>query len=529
MTATREKRSRAGTDRKYWLGAVILFTFLCAWLPLGPTLIPMVSTEGFAGLAETRIQTLFIRTLWLSTCAAGIAMVLGAPLALLSTRARLPGGSLIRVVLPLPLFLPPLLVGQAWHGLLGIDGKWAAVFTLGACYAPFPAILVARALSKQSASTYEAALLAGGRRLAIGEMIRTAVPAALFGGALAFLFSSTDFAVPDYFAAVGEKFTVYSFEVFNGFRDSEFARGAQAATPLVAASAVVFYICLHARDAWSRPDMVANRTPAPLALGSWSIPCMFWCLCGAAVLFFLPLGRIFYETGLVGAAKQVTWAEQSTAAFQDALNRGRADLLRSIRTGLLAGAFVLIAAPVWAHALIGLRQGFRTRGLSLLLALPLLAPAVGFALGAIVIFNRDLFGRFYESYWLPPVLMAGRYLPIAVFLLAERMQRVPVQQEEAARLIGAPYWQRLFRYRLGPQIGALLLAVGLVAVFAVRELDLAVPIPAANPSAAVRYYNALHFARDNFVMAFGLLIAIVLFLPVALLALVQSLRKKEEA
>jgi lipopolysaccharide/colanic/teichoic acid biosynthesis glycosyltransferase len=59
----------------------------------------------------------------------------------------------------------------------------------------------------------------------------------------------------------------------------------------------------------------------------------------------------------------------------------------------------------------------------------------------------------------------------------------------------------------------------LVAVFAIRELDLAVLLPAANASAAVRYYNALHFARDHFVAAFGLLITLLLFLPVAIHAL----------
>ena len=57
---------------------------------------------------------------------------------------------------------------------------------------------------------------------------------------------------------------------------------------------------------------------------------------------------------------------------------------------------------------------------------------------------------------------------------------------------------------------------GLVAVFSFRELDLAVLLPAANASAAVRYYNALHFARDSFVAALGILMAFLLFLPVAL-------------
>ena len=64
-------------------------------------------------------------------------------------------------------------------------------------------------------------------------------------------------------------------------------------------------------------------------------------------------------------------------------------------------------------------------------------------------------------------------------------------------------------------------------VFAVRELDLAILLPGANQSAAVRYFNALHFARDGFVAAFGLLIAILLFLPAMLYAAWTSLRRRD--
>ena len=74
----------------------------------------------------------------------------------------------------------------------------------------------------------------------------------------------------------------------------------------------------------------------------------------------------------------------------------------------------------------------------------------------------------------------------------------------------------------GPDLGRL------VVVLAVRELDLAILLPGANQSAAVRYFNALHFARDGFVAALGLLIAALLFLPVMLHAAWSSLRKRND-
>jgi hypothetical protein len=52
-------------------------------------------------------------------------------------------------------------------------------------------------------------------------------------------------------------------------------------------------------------------------------------------------------------------------------------------------------------------------------------------------------------------------------------------------------------------------------------------LPAANASAAVRYYNALHFSRDNFVAAYGLILILLLFLPVMLHGWWQSFRSSD--
>jgi len=507
------------------LAAAAAATFLAAWLPLLPVLPPLFDGQAFRDLAEPRLAGLFWRSLRLSAGSALIAVLIGLPQALLATRVAAPGRTLWKLLLPLPLLLPPLLLAQAWHGLTGMDGPLASLFALGVCYAPFPALLAARALERQSASAHEAALLCGGRRLALRRMLAVAWPATLLGGALAFLFASTDFAVPDYFAAVGDKFAVYPAEVFNAWRRADlnpdnafasYAEGMAVAAPLVLLAAAVLLVALVVGDRHSAEDAGSGRAPGLLDPGSGRIPLAALGLGLAALLLLVPLGRIVFETGHAGPEAAGTWASRSQAAFGDAVERGRDDLIRSVRTGALAGLLAMLVAPVWAHLLLRLGGGWRARLLQVALALPLLAPAVGVGLGTIIVFNRDLFWEFYDSMWLPPLVLAGRFLPVAVFLLLERLRRQPREQEEAAALAGASYGQRLFRFRIGPARGAWLLAGGLVAVFAVRELDLAILIPAANHSAAVRYFNALHFARDNFVAAFGLLIALVLFLPVML-------------
>ena len=509
---------------KPFLATAAIITLIAAWLHLIPVLAPLFSFQAFQDLADPRLQSLLGRTLWLSFCAASLSALLGIPAAILSHRIRLPFASLAVLLLPLPLLLPPLLLAQAWHGLTGMDGPWAAVFSLGLCGVPFVALFASQALERQSASAQESALLIGGPFLALRTWLRCVLPAAFFGATITFLFTATDFAVPDYFAAVGDKFSVYAAEVFNGWRSEDLLSGANTAAPLVLLAAVAFYIALVIRDRSRHEESGLGKGSPPIDSGRHSVflSLLLWAI--LALVLLLPIGRILWETGAAGPEANGDWFSRSADAFQNAIERGRFDLLRSLRTGILAGAFTLLLAPFWAHFLLHRKPGRRTRLLQVALALPLLSPSVGTGLGAILIWNRPLTADFYDSWLLPPLILAGRFLPLAVFLLVERMERIPRSQDDAAQLAGTPYPQRIFCYLLGPQRATWLLSGALVAVFAIRELDLAVLLPAANPSAAVRYYNALHFARDGFVAAFGLLIALILFLPVVLHYLHQNLK-----
>ncbi len=510
-----------------WRLLALLCALLLAATPLLPMLLSIFDFRDGWQLGDPRLRQLFLRTLWMSAASAVVAVALGLPLALLAQRTRVLGAPLLLLLMPLPLFLPPLLIAQAWNGLTGMDGQMASWLTLGLCYAPLPALLAARALSRQQASAHEAALLCGGPGLALREMLRVCVPAAAFGGGLAFLFASTDFAVPDYFASIGDKFAVYPAEIFNRWRDQDYLAGARAAGPLVLLGAGVLYGSLVLRDRWSAPLAGSGRNPAALPLGRAAAPLAILAWSLTALLLLLPVGRILYETGMAGAAAEGSWVSRSGAAFGDALARGREDLGRSLRTGVLAGGVALLLAPFLADALARAR-GRRARLMQLALALPLLAPAVGTGLGAISVSNRALFGDLYQSTALVVMVMAGRFLPIAVFLLAERFQRVPRNQWAAAELAGLSYPLRVWRVLIGPHRAAWWLAGGLVVVFVVRELDLAILLPDANSSAAVRYFNALHFARDNFVAAFGLLMALILFLPMMLYVAWTSLRSPRQ-
>lgn len=509
------------SGRPWWLLA-LLASLVAAWIPLAPILAPLVRFDRLGEMLDQRTALLLWRSIWMSTAAGACAILFGWPYALMACRLRFPGSGIFRLLMPLPLLLPPLMVAQAWFGLTGMTGAWASVFTFGVCYAPLPALLASRSLLHQSAAAHDAALLVG-TRFALGEMLRISFLPVLIGGIFAFLFSAADFAVPDYFATVGDLFHVYAAEIFGHSRNSDYTAGATASLPLVLVGLVLLLTCARLQRRQMLFETGHGRRPAKLALPGRSPLLLIGSLVLLSILLLAPLARVLYETGMQGPLSERAWSEVSAQAFQDALTRGRDDVLRTLSYSGLAGLLCLILAPLWAHMLLYARG----RGRLLLLifvTLPLLVPSVALGFGSILMFNQPWLEQFYLSIWLPALLIAGRFLPIAVWILVERMGRVPVGQEESAALAGCTYLQRLFRYRLGPIRGALWLSVGLVIAFGVRELDFAILLPAANQSAAVRYYNALHFSRDNFVAAYGLVLAAILFLPVMLSAWLRNLK-----
>ena len=108
---------------------------------------------------DSRSVSLLWRSIWIATSTSILSLLIGWPLGIMIGRFQFAGKELLKTLLPLACLIPPLMVAQAWHGILGISGPWAAVFSLGCGYASIPALLVIQALNFQSQSSYESARL----------------------------------------------------------------------------------------------------------------------------------------------------------------------------------------------------------------------------------------------------------------------------------------------------------------------------------------------------------------------------------
>ncbi|MBC8370299.1 MAG: hypothetical protein H8E25_09880 [Planctomycetes bacterium] len=494
-----------------WFALLFLVSLSCAWLPLAPSISAFFDFPHWISTLDNRVLLLLWRSIWMSSAAAIGCLAIGWPLGIFLGRFRFASSSFCLLFLPLSLLLPPLMVAQAWHGLLGISGPWAAVFCFACCYAPLPALLVARSLSRQSAASYDAARMISGA-LSFRLMVSHSRSAAFVGAALCFIFSIGDFAVPDYFATVGDLFHVYSSEVFGNSRNSDFRAGAVASLPLILISLGILFSILPWLKNQQQYSGLACAQPhsvkSPLGIS-------IICLLLISMLVFAVLGRMLFESGLQGPLATTTWLETSAKAFGEAFSLGRSDMVRTFQFSAIGAIICMVCAPLFTFAL-HYSTGIKRNLLLVMLVLPMLVPSLCLGFGSIIVFNQPFLNGLYNSLLLPAMLIAGRFMPIAVLICANAFGSQASSIDASARVHRLSIRQRVYSLFALNNWQAVLLGGSLVFVFAMRELDFAILLPAANQSTAVRYYNALHFSRDNFVAAFGLSISLILFIPVML-------------
>ncbi|MCA9001775.1 MAG: hypothetical protein KDB61_07625, partial [Planctomycetes bacterium] len=205
------------------------------------------------------------------------------------------------------------------------------------------------------------------------------------------------------------------------------------------------------------------------------------------------------------------WSLGHTAgAFGMAMERCRDNLRASI---LLAAGAATVALPValgLSHAAARARFGKIWLAAALL---PFAAPAILFGIGQITVWNHPLTQDFYAGDGLVIGMLLGRYLAFPLLILTSAVENLSPRLEEAAAMIGAGPLRRLLSIVVPPVIPALAGAWTLVFVFAMRELDAAILVPAANKTVMFRLYNAIHFYRQDYVAALALVTLFVIALP----------------
>lgn len=491
-------------------GLLALAAAAFATIGIGPiaAMLARVDAADVAGVFTQRSMELLGRTLALGCASAGIALVIGGAFGFLVARTDVFGASLWRAAGVLPLLFPPLILAMSWAAMTEIRGGLATILVLAVSTFPLVAMFTARAAERIDARREESALLVGGLRSVLRIELPLILPSAACAACFAFCFAVNDFTVPDYVSSIGPKYNVYADEVFASWRStSDSGRAVAAALPLVLLTLLALIPALILRHR-TRLDALDGdfRRPAVLRLGAWRWPATIFVVLVVAITALAPLARLFFEAG--GGPRG--WSGSAfVAAFDRALELGRENLRSSLWMSFAAALLVLPLALVLGHAL----ERTRARSLACLVILPLAVPAILYGIGSIALWNREATAALYDSPWIVVVLMIGRFAPLAILAVAAAVAMIDPRQEEAARLCRMKPVGTLARVIAPQALGAMLGSATLVFVLAMREIDAAVFVPAANSTVMFRVYNAVHFGRDDFVAALALLVIAFVVLP----------------
>ncbi len=493
---------------------LILALVALAITGLGP-LAMMASRVGqdpsvLAELLDERTLSLLGRTLLLGSGAAGLALVLGAPFGFLTARTNLPGASTLRTLALVPLILPPLLLAVSWTVLLpNLRGAPMTILMMGLSTFPIVALFTAKAARRIDARREEAALLSGGLRAALRMEWRLLLPAALSGACFAFLFAASDFAVPDFVSSVGPKFNVYADEVFASWQvSSNDARAVATALPLVILIMMALLPALALRRRGTLGTLDSDFVaPSPLDLGSlrWPLAALAWALVALGAL--IPIGRMVFEAGGGPEGWKLT---RMQLAFVRAIDLCRENLLASLGYSAAAATLAVPLGLVLGHAISRWRFGWL---LELLALLPLAAPAILFGIGNIALWNTPMTHAVYTSGGMVIMMYLGRFLAFPTLISAGAVASLNPELEQAAELACASPTRRLLRIVAPSILPSLIGGWMLTFILAMRELDAAILVPAANDTAMFRMFNAVHFGRSDFVAALALLIIFITITP----------------
>jgi iron(III) transport system permease protein len=505
------------SSRTLVVGATGVLFVVCCLLPVG--YLFATSLAGIQGAVaelwlDARQRMLLYNTAFLGIGAAALSTAIGAPLGITLARVPLKRKAAIRVALAAPLLLPPYVValscvylGTSWAYSLP-----AAMVVLSLVFYPLPMLASEVAFRRIDARLEEAALVVAPRRLVLRRiLLPLAAPVVTAASLIVFVLAISEFGVPGLL-----RVRVYTTEVFTAFAVLyDFSRAILLAVPLLALSAGVGVVATGTlgdrlvsarRVAGSHPPLFDHwRRRARVAIAGVIVT--------ALALPTVVLAREALKSRSLSAVLQGSGEAIANSVLLSAI-----------------GATIVVAGAVG----LGYARG-RARGRGAILAdvlfvVTFAVPSTIVGVGLIGVWNRPgVLGTVYGTDAMFILAYLARFIPVAALIVAAAIRYVPISHEEAAAAAGAG-WFRTVRRIVLPQL-RLGLAATWVVVFVLSFGELGASILIAPPGETtlpIRVYTLIANAPPPQVAALALLQAAVVLTPLAMMAVLASLRPSED-
>jgi iron(III) transport system permease protein len=489
-------RPRAPAAPAWLVAAGVLVALLCL-LPIG-YLVVLAASSGDEALAlafRDRSLAVLGRTLLLAATVTAASVMIGVPLAWLTTRSNLPGRRWWTILAVLPLVIPSYVGGYAVVAAFGPRGALQSLLEpfgvdrlpelygfAGAALAltlfSFPyVVLSARAALVRLDPAFEEASRSLGRgpwRTFLSVTLPQLRPAITAGALLVALYSLADFGAVSLL-----QFDSFTRAIYVQYRASfDPTLAAVLALLLVACTAglLLAEARLRGRARYHRSGRGGARAARAVELGAWTWPALALVVFVVGLAVALPIGTILFWLGRGLVAGE---------PLEFVLEATRNSLVAS---GLAAGLAVLASIPVAVLAV-------RHRGA--VGSLIERATYAGFALPGIVIGLALVFVAARYLPWayqtLPLLLVAYlvRFAPEAVGITRTSLLQVSPHIEEVARTLGRNPAAVLRGVTLPIIRPGLATAAALVFLTAMKELPTTIMLaPTGFDTLAVRIWSA---------------------------------------
>ncbi len=383
-------------------------------------------------VVSPRTAEILANSLGLTVGVTVLSIVLGVPLAILTTRTDLPYRRLWTVLMALPLVVPSYIGAFAFvrtfgergeiHSIVGaplpvIDGLSGAILIITLYTYPYVFLTTRAALLSLDGSLIDAArTLNAGRLEAYRRVVFPQIrPAVAAGALLVALYAVSDFGTPAFI-----RFSVFTYEIYEEYGAFNVEYAALLSMQLLAVAAVILAI---EASVGSEPDGTSGTSGSQIRLGAWKWPAMGGLATLVTVTLVLPVA-IFGLWLLRG-----TGGEAPSLAFQWEY------VFNSVYLAVLA-AFV---ASVFAIPVGYLSARSDSKAARLFER----ATYVGFAVPGIVIglalvfFGANYFPSIYRTVPLLVFAYVVRFMPQAVGTTRTSVLQVDRNLVEAARTLNA--------------------------------------------------------------------------------------------
>ena len=454
-------------------------------------------------------------SVWMAIIACIFAVVVGGSIAWLVARSTIPFKKFISVVFVFPYIMPSWSIAMFWENMFktyqtaGSTGSLQSMFgiqspswlvyggipcaiSLGVHYAPFAYILIGGILRNMDSNLEEAATLLKATRWKILSKITLPIvrPALLSTVLLVFASSISSYTVPMFLGVRGDFWTL-SLKMKSLLGSGQkVGEGYVLAVVLLLFSVVILLVnqvAIGKRKSFITITGKSSQvTYVNLGKAKWFILIitMFYCTFFAIIpLFSFALESVVKESGNLST---FTWYYWITPDETSEYIQGSVGLLRNGTVWrAFLNSFLMSAVVAFLAGTFGILIGYsvakkrKTKLSSYVASLsffPYLIPSMSFGAIYLAVSSQRSFSFLYESLFLLILVGAIKFLPFASKSGTNAMLQVGGEIEEAAIILGVPWFKRMTKILFPIQKSSFISGYLLPFISTMRELSLFVLI-----------------------------------------------------